>query len=634
MASEPLNIYNKTFLISRLIEQAPRNTVIREFFKNAEENAALTPGETGEVHIYPVEIEGVRKLAFWNTGVGMDETELRTATEISSSINKKMGLDGNFGIGAKVSGLAVSPFGIRYRSCKNGIVNEVTIGFDQEIEQYARFSVQFDDGRTDTVIDITEVVFEDGKPLDKDWTEVVLLGASEQHDTVAQPLKQNEDCDRSYIPSEIFRRFTSFAPNVKVKVDTAMTKGGGKDETGRTRSVKSLEEILDVLDHETIRDEEAKISVRYIYDPKHPTSSHTTSARTVPAVASTTFCALVHKGERYDFKTKQAWSAVAPKFGVPFGSKVLTIEIILDDEIASPNQYRDGLTDPGDRSPLLAQDFDLYVRDLMPVWVKEIIQQQSPKAEENLEDLRSELQKLLDEFKIPTAAFREVSLKKDDRFEDAKDGETVSRSDKVDVSEFPDEMDIGINERLEETISGQRADQKKIRRAPKGAKTSKALKAMEQVPKIHILTEPALIDEKSIKGKAASYYKDSQEIFVNGLYPAVDRMSSELDAAMASIGDGEARREAILTTARRSMAFRVGKAVCYAISKRLVEEWTADDLERATSPEALSLMADDYRQGLVEAKRHATQVIRIKEASNLNTTLKGTARLNLLEMKG
>ena len=155
-----------------------------------------------------------------------------------------------------------------------------------------------------------------------------------------------------------------------------------------------------------------------------------------------------------------------------------------------------------------------------------------------------------------------------------------------------------------------------------------------QSPKIHILTEPALIDEKSIKGKAASYYKDSQEIFVNGLYPAVDRMSSELDAAMASIGDGEARREAILTTARRSMAFRVGKAVCYAISKRLVEEWTADDLERATSPEALSLMADDYRQGLVEAKRHATQVIRIKEASNLNTTLKGTARLNLLEMKG
>lgn len=255
----------------------------------------------------------------------------------------------------------------------------------------------------------------------------------------------------------------------------------------------------------------------------------------------------------------------------------------------------------------------------MPAWVKEIIQQQSPKAEENLEDLRSELQKLLDEFKIPTPAFRELSLKKCDRFEEAKDGEIVSRPDKVEVSEFSDEIDIGVNERLEETISGQRADQQKIRRAPKGAKSSKALKALEQVPKIHILTEPALIDEKSIKGKVASYYKDSQEIFVNGLYLAVDRMSSELEVAMASIGEGEERREAILTTARRSMAFRVGKAFFYAISKRLVEEWNANDLERATSPEALSLMADDYRQGLVEAKRHATQLIKIKEASNLNT---------------
>ena len=107
--SEPLNIHNRSFLIKRLIEQAPRTTMIREIFKNAEENAALTPGGKGIVRIYPSIIDGVRKLSFWNTGIGMDENELRTATELSASINKSMGLDGNFGIGAKVSGLAVSP---------------------------------------------------------------------------------------------------------------------------------------------------------------------------------------------------------------------------------------------------------------------------------------------------------------------------------------------------------------------------------------------------------------------------------------------------------------------------------------------------------------------------------------------
>ena len=94
MNSEPLDIHDKSFLIARLIQQAPKSTLIREFFKNAEENAALTPGGSGKIRIYPIEIEGVRKLAFWNTGVGMDEKELRTATEISASVNKRMGLDG------------------------------------------------------------------------------------------------------------------------------------------------------------------------------------------------------------------------------------------------------------------------------------------------------------------------------------------------------------------------------------------------------------------------------------------------------------------------------------------------------------------------------------------------------------
>ncbi|MBN36528.1 MAG: hypothetical protein CMM46_17460 [Rhodospirillaceae bacterium] len=618
MGSEPLTIYDVKFTIRRMIQQAPKSTLVREFFKNAEENAALTPGGQGKIRIYPVTVDGVRKLAFWNTGIGMDEVELRTATEISASINKRMGLDGNFGIGAKVSGLAVSPAGIRYRSCKNGTVNEVTIGYDETEGEYVRFAVQFDDGKTDTVFDVTEVVESEGHSTDSDWTEVVLLGESDGHDTVDQPLKEGDSLERSYIPSEIFRRFSRFAPDVELDVDTAMTKGGGKDETGRNRSVKPLEAILDDLPrHEIISDDESRVSVRYIHDPKHATSSHTESARKIPAVASTTFCALVHKGERYDYKTKKAWSSAAPNFGIPFGSKVLTIEIHLSDDMASPNQYRDGLTDPNDRSPLVAQDFDDSVRELMPDWVKAIIQAESPKSGENLDDLQSELQKLLDEFKVPTPAYREISANDSVRSDTSDQGEDSSEPVDVDFSQFPGDIDFTLREQVDEAITGQRANPNKVRRAPQGAKASKALQALERVPKIHILDDPTDIDDKSIKGKAACYYKDSQEIFVNGFYPAVDRMATELEAELAGEGDAEVRRTAIIMASRRSMAFRVGKAVCYAISKRLVDEWNADDLDKATSPEALSLMADDYRQGISEAKRHAKQQIKLEDVEKL-----------------
>ncbi len=617
MASEALNIHDKTFLISRLIQQAPKSTVIREFFKNAEENAALDPTGLGEVRIYPTVIDQVRKLTFFNTGVGMDEVELRTATKISASIRKSMGLDGNFGIGAKVSGLAVSPHGIRYRSCKDGVVNEVTIGFDEQKNEYVRFGVQFEDGQTDTVYDVTEHVRNRGMSTEKDWTEVVLMGSSADHDTVAEPLQKGDVLDRSFIPSDIFRRFSTFLPGVKLHVDTAMTKGGGKDQTGTFRSVKPLETILgNQLKYETVTHEEEKVSIRYIHDPKH-SSGHSTSSTKVPAVGSNTFCALVHKGERYDYKTRRAWSAVAPNFGVPFGSKVISIEILLDDSAAAPNQYRDGLTNPDDRSPLATQDFDFLVRELMPGWVKQIIQENSPQSQDNLEDLQSELQKYLDEFKVPTPALRKDNSKYSQKAERSDDGDNTSKPYSGDVSEFPDDIEFGENNRADTSeISGQRADSAKVRSAPKGAKVSRALRALEQVPKMHILEDPNQIDEKLIKGKAASYYKDSQEIFVNGLYPAVSRMASELELLLVGKGESELVRGAALQASRRAIAKCVGKGVVHAISKRLVKEWSAEDLEKATTPEALSLPADDYRQMLPEAKRYALQQIQTQEVKD------------------
>ena len=247
----------------------------------------------------------------------------------------------------KVSGLTVSPFGIRYRSCKDKTVSEVTIGFDEDLKQYCRLAVILPDQTVDTVIDVTDAF--DAANLSYDWTEVVLLGQNEAHNTVTEPLCL-EKTERSFIPSEIYRRFSEFEEGVNLFVDVAMTKGGGAGETGTFRRVNSLISILGKLpNHELVRHEESGVAVRYIFDPKQNTG-HTTSAGSNPAVSSTTFCALVHKRERYDFKTRQAWSSSAPKFGIPFGSRVLSIEVLLPDNLVVPNQYRDSLLDRGDKA--------------------------------------------------------------------------------------------------------------------------------------------------------------------------------------------------------------------------------------------------------------------------------------------
>lgn len=611
MKAEPLNIRDKRFLINRLIEQAPVSTLVREFFKNADESAVGAAPGNRRIEIYPTVIEGVRKLTFWNTGPGMDDRELKQATELSSSVNKEMALDGNFGIGAKVSGLTMSREGIRYRSCKGGIVNEVVIGFDADEETYVRFPVELPDGSFDTVYDVTQAVLDVGQGTAFDWTEVVLMGESEDHDTVAEPLGKGKGQDRSFIPSAIFRRFARFGDGVEVRVDVAMTKGGGKDETGRTRRLKTLEEVVEELpNHEWVEAPGGEIRVHYIHDPKHESYSHSLSALANPATSSTTFCALVHKGERYDIKSRKAWSAAAPNFGIPFGSKVLTVEIELADKLALPNQYRDGLTWPDDRSPMVAEDFDDFVRELMPDWVKDVIRSESPTSDDNLDDLQSDLQKLLDEFRVPTVTLSPSRRASAMHTEGADEGTDTSDPTDLDT-DFPELSEARDKDGTEgDPDKSQRAKQKKVRKAPDGSKLSRSAQSLERVPEIEILTDPEQIAEKNLKGRAGRFYKDAQTLFVNGLYSAAERMAVELDAELRTSGEPEVVRSAIMKASRKFMAFRVGKATCYAISKRLSDDWSSDDLDRATSPESLSLAADDYKQSISQAKRYAKELIK------------------------
>ncbi|OBQ92500.1 hypothetical protein [Mesorhizobium sp. AA23] len=596
MNFERLTVQDDKFLINRLIGQAPRHTLVREFFMNAQESAALAPEGHRTVRIYPSFVGGVRKLTFWNTGPGMDSGELRTATNISASINKQMSLSENFGIGAKVSGLTVSPAGIRYRSCKTGVVHEVTIGFDDEADTFVRFAFEVE-GRQETVFDVTEAVRKTAD-VTYDWTEVVLMGEDDDHDTVAEPIGKGIRVDRSYVATQIFRRFAEFRAGVKVILDVSVTKGGGRDETGRTRTLKTPQDVIPQLPKaEIVTCSESAVKIQYVHDPKHANYSHTISALNNPATSSTSFCALVHKGERYDFRTGTKWSAVAPNYGIPFGSTVLTVQIILPDDAALPNQYRDALTTVEERNPITTDDYAIKVRELMPEWVKDVIREAHPPRDENLDDLQKDLQKLLDEFRLPTSTYVK-SNKTTQRTEDNDLGLDEARA--ADADPIDDEEDRFLRG---ERNSGLRATEKKVRKAPEGAKLSKEAHALERAPTIEILDDPTEIDEKQMKGRAGRFYKDAQTLFINGLYSAVDRMTSELEVHFAGQAEGEALRSIILRAAQRSMAFRVGKATCYAISKRLVDGWSLEDLERATSPESLSLAADDYRQSIATARK-------------------------------
>lgn len=216
---------------------------------------------------------------------------------------------------------------------------------------------------------------------------------------------------------------------------------------------------------------------------------------------------------------------------------------------------------------------------------------------------------MLDEFRVPTVVKKTANASDSNRTETSDVGDDTADRAPAAFGEFTNEFEADNNDAERETQAGLRAKNQKVRKAPDGAQASRSAKALERVPKIQILLVPEEINEKQMKGRAGRYYKNAQTLFVNGQYSVIERMAQDLERELAGACDSEIVRRIALKASRRFMAFRVGKATYYAISKRLAEDWNTDDLDKATSPETLSIAADDYKQSLSDAKKFAKNEI-------------------------
>src|SRR5580704_7506550 len=182
---------------------------------NSLEAAKQAPLDRRLVEISPLQIDGVTKLAIWNTGPGMDASQLVAICDIASSLGKEMSLSGNFGMGAKVASLPSNRVGMRYRSCKGGRVHEVILCKRDGV--YGRLRrLDQDTGEYHEVIDVTDLAVMDGRLLNEEWTEVVLLGNSPDQDTVNDPYNGDPDQERQWLATYLYHRFYRLPDSVKL----------------------------------------------------------------------------------------------------------------------------------------------------------------------------------------------------------------------------------------------------------------------------------------------------------------------------------------------------------------------------------------------------------------------------------
>lgn len=581
-----LEVANEGFLVASLIERCPKLMMIRELMKNALEAAQHAPEGRRIVEISAIPMDGADKLAIWNTGPGMDGRELLKICNIASSLGKEMSLTGNFGKGAKVASLPSNQRGMRYRSCKNGRVHEVILckrdGVYGRLRRY--------DSETDSyieVLDVTDLAEQDGRSTNEDWTEVLLLGNEPEQDTVRDPYNGDPEQDTQWLATCLYHRFYRLPDGVKV----SLLKGTNKLD-GNRQFEPIPARLRHFERHETVS-LSTGLKIHYLYDAQYNGTGHNRSVSGAIASAVST-CAVVYRDELYDLAKGRQWTFEAPVFGIPFGPKHISIHIELPTNFpVVPEAYRQFLQyRGGEQLRLQAKDFAELVRENRPQWLIDVIHSFAPDSQTS-DQIRDELQRLLNQLRV-----RRVSPKV------APQGGTSVSPGEGAASEPAHGISSGGGG------GNPRPKPTDLSIAPTGAKRAEMFKNLERAPEIIQLHTDEEIDEKGLRGRAARYVMEAGQLFVNMKYPAISEMRSQLETEYAAANDLEVMRSLAQQYAQDSMILRVGRTVVYALAKQLNKEWDQKALETASSPESLSMSADNFADAMQNIRRAIGKALR------------------------
>lgn len=556
--------------------------MLRELVMNAIEAA-----EKGAAGRRVVEIKGkavdecgsARKLTIWNTGRGMSSNELDHICDLAASLGKDMALEGNFGMGAKVASLPSNTLGMRYRSCQAGVVSQVVLGKREGI--YGKIWTPVE-GSFEEVVDVTEQVREEGEyRLDEDWTEVVLFGNHRDQDTVIDPYDGDPKQDRQWITTYLYHRFYALPAGVEVFLHE-----GTHPRDGR-RQFKPIPDRSDAFGRVEVVEVGEGVRIHYLYDPAYQDGGHNKSI-SGSLTSSLSTAALIYRDEMFDVRKGRKWSADAPAFGIPFGARHISVHVELPDSFPVRHEpYRRFVQLTGsDQRQLLVEDFAELVFRNRPEWLIEIINSLAPKSSASTDDLRKELQDLLNELRVKTQSYREG----------------VEGPHLVD--------DGGARGARPEHRDGARGESGRTRISPtdlifnpSGTKRASISKNLEQAPEIIPLRNEEDVADKGLSGKAARYVRETNQLFVNLTYSAVSAAQEHLGLRYATYEEPEIVHELARQWSERLIMGRVGYAVIYAQAKQLIREWTSDDVKKALEPESLSLAADGWRDAVSTAYR-------------------------------
>jgi hypothetical protein len=581
--SETLQYRDQAFAIYHLIADCPPGTVIRELAKNAEENAVQAE-PPGRIEWFTELVEGVPKLGLYNEGPGMDGEELSRLMDLAST-GKRLGLDNNYGQGGKISALKVSPHGVVYRSCKAGRVAQIILAAEQrpdaDFPLYVKKRQTVPTGKSH-------------RPLDRDWTEVVLLGRNALHDTVAELLPETRV--KNWLMRHLNTRFYRFPAGIIIRAANITT---GSEEN---RSSKGLEQLTadysekreDVTaEHPrfgVVRLRYCKLKGQYGDGEDNAGASRAKTMDAYGLGARGDHICLVWKNECYDMHV--GWARISGPFGVTFGSSNIAIHILLPDNApVKNNTYRDAVLDRHrEHQPVRVEDFAELVRRNRPKWLIQYIEREARKNA-NQAGVMKRLKAYMDELKANGQHRSLVEPGGDD------EGEAPQRRKRG---------------------AGSSADTPYVLdQAPRSTRPAKGLRTpspLPGIPQVSFAEDPAILEELS--GRAALYRPDDNTVLLN---PRHSKYLEDLEKIYADVGPGADRRSLARQFFDEEYSFNAGAFVIQAWLFKGKPHWDDRAWHEGVSSMALTIYLAST-VSLDKARRRLRQKLNSRKLDQLPTT--------------
>jgi len=230
------------WIVEMFSEPVTNEQFLREFTQNSIE-AIQAAGGSG--HIYwqndPEEEArlGAPKISIIDNGVGMTGEQMQMLLNRGGKTTKRRGLDGNFGIGAKISSMTRNPVGVVYESWKDGKGSRMVVHRNDDGD----YGLQRPDGKS--VVDLKP----EYRPMDRfgnkligdHGTKVTLLGETEDQITMVAPDSVRHSV--WWMSGNLNRRYFKISPDIEIRTSRLASVTTG--ETMGTRRVYGQKHYLE-----------------------------------------------------------------------------------------------------------------------------------------------------------------------------------------------------------------------------------------------------------------------------------------------------------------------------------------------------------------------------------------------------